>query len=63
MVRQQQPKTIVTKKAAIATKAKGKRKKGKHLNKWDAHLAQYRQEHPGMKLKECMQNASKTYSK
>ena len=32
-------------------------------NPWTAHLAKFRATHPSLNLKECMQAASKTYSK
>lgn len=33
------------------------------LMKWKAHLDAYRQEHPGMSLKQAMKEAAKTYKK
>lgn len=31
------------------------------LGAWNAHLAEYRRNHPNLSLKQCMQGASKTY--
>jgi hypothetical protein len=36
-------------------------KAGAMKNPWLAHVQAYRQEHPGMPYKKCLQNAAKTY--
>lgn len=33
------------------------------LMKWHKHLQAFRKAHPGMSLKQCMKEASKTYRK